>query len=46
MVSRLVSQLAGDAAPGSGGGLVAVDLGATIVISRSEKQEAAPTWNG
>ena len=36
--------LAGDAAPGSDGQLVTVDLDATIVISHSEKQEAAPTW--
>jgi hypothetical protein len=36
--------LAGDAAPGSGGGLVTVDLDATIVTAHSEKQEAAPTW--
>ena len=35
--------LAGDAAPGAGG-LVTVDLDATIVIAHSEKQEAAPTW--
>jgi hypothetical protein len=36
--------LAGDAAPGTDGGLVTVDLDATIVIAHSEKQEAAPTW--
>jgi hypothetical protein len=36
--------LAGDAAPGADGGLVTVDLDATIVIAHSEKQEAAPTW--
>ena len=36
--------LAGDAAPGAGGGLVTIDLDATIVIAHSEKQEAAPTW--
>src|SRR5579859_2397401 len=36
--------LAGDAAPGAGGGLITVDLDATIVIAHSEKQEAAPTW--
>jgi Transposase DDE domain group 1 len=36
--------LAGDAAPGAGGGLVTVDLDATIVIAHSEKQQAAPTW--
>jgi hypothetical protein len=36
--------LAGDAAPGADGGLVTVDLDATIVIAHSEKQDAAPTW--
>jgi hypothetical protein len=36
--------LAGDAAPGADGGLVTVDLDATIVIAHSEKEEAAPTW--
>ena len=36
--------LAGDTAPGAGGGLVTVDLDATIVIAHSEKQQAAPTW--
>jgi hypothetical protein len=36
--------LAGDAAPGAGSGLVTVDLDATVVISHSEKEEAAPTW--
>jgi Transposase DDE domain group 1 len=36
--------LAGPAAPGADGGLVIVDLDATIVIAHSEKQEAAPTW--
>jgi hypothetical protein len=36
--------LAGEAAPGADGGLVTVDLDATIVIAHSEKQEAAPTW--
>jgi hypothetical protein len=36
--------LAGDAAPGADGGLVTVDLDATIVIAHSEKQQAAPTW--
>jgi hypothetical protein len=36
--------LAGEAAPGADGGLVAVDLDATIVIAHSEKQEASPTW--
>ncbi|HTU74252.1 MAG TPA: IS1380 family transposase, partial [Trebonia sp.] len=36
--------LAGDAAPGADGGLVTVDLDATIVVAHSEKQEAASTW--
>jgi hypothetical protein len=36
--------LAGRDAPGGDGGLVTVDLDATIVIARSEKQEAASTW--
>jgi len=35
--------LAGDAAPGAGGP-VTVDLDATIVLSHSEKEQAAPTW--
>jgi len=69
VISRLVSQLAGDApralkairaaraaarerawalagqvAPGTGGGLIPVDIDATIVIAHSEKEQAAPTW--
>ncbi|MEV7967380.1 IS1380 family transposase [Sphaerisporangium sp. NPDC088356] len=36
--------LAGDQAPGAGGGLIPVDLDATIVIAHSDKQHAAPTW--
>jgi Transposase DDE domain group 1 len=36
--------LAGDAAPGADGGLVTVDLDATIVIAHSEKEQASPTW--
>jgi hypothetical protein len=36
--------LAGEAAPGAGGELIAVDLDATIVIAHSEKEQAAPTW--
>jgi hypothetical protein len=36
--------LAGDAAPGTGGGLITADIDATIVTSCSEKQQAAPTW--
>jgi hypothetical protein len=35
--------LAGNAAPGAGG-LVTVDLDATIVIAHSDKEQAAPTW--
>jgi hypothetical protein len=37
-------ELAGDAAPGAGGGLVTVDIDATIVTSCSEKEQAMPTW--
>jgi hypothetical protein len=37
-------QLAGNAAPGSGGGHVLVDIDATIVTSCSEKEQAAATW--
>jgi hypothetical protein len=36
--------LAGQDAPGGDGGLVTVDLDATIVIAHSEKEEASPTW--
>ncbi len=36
--------LAGDAAPGAGGGLVTIDIDATIVTSCSEKEQAMPTW--
>jgi hypothetical protein len=36
--------LAGDAAPGGDGSLIAVDLDATIVTAHSEKEKAAPTW--
>ena len=36
--------LAGHNAPGAEGGLVTVDLDATIVIAHSEKEQAAPTW--
>ena len=36
--------LAGDAAPGGGGGLVMIDLDATIVIAHSEKEQATPAW--
>jgi hypothetical protein len=36
--------LAGDAAPGADGGLVTIDLDATIVVAHSEKEQAAPTW--
>ncbi|WP_113702244.1 IS1380 family transposase [Nonomuraea lactucae] len=37
-------QLAGHHAPGTDGQPVIVDLDATIVISHSDKQHAAPTW--
>jgi len=37
-------ELAGQDAPGAGGGLVTAGLDATIVISHSEKIQAAPTW--
>jgi hypothetical protein len=36
--------LAGESAPGWDGGLVTVDLDATIVIAHSEKEQAAPIW--
>jgi hypothetical protein len=35
--------LAGSAAPGTDGPVI-VDLGATIVIAHSDKEQAAPTW--
>ena len=37
-------ELAGRRAPGADGGLVTVDIDATIVTARSEKEQAAPTW--
>jgi hypothetical protein len=37
-------QLAGTRAPGADGGLIPVDIDATIVTAHSEKQQAAPTW--
>jgi Transposase DDE domain group 1 len=37
-------ELAGERAPGADGGLIPVDLDATIVIAHSEKEQAAPTW--
>lgn len=37
-------ELAGERAPGTGGGLIPVDLDATIVIAHSDKEQAAPTW--
>jgi hypothetical protein len=37
-------QLAAEAAPGADGGLVTVDLDATLVTAFSEKEQAAPTW--
>ena len=36
--------LAGDRAPGADGGLIPVDLDATIVLAHCEKEKAAPTW--
>jgi Transposase DDE domain group 1 len=36
--------LAGQDAPGAGGGLVTVDIDATIVTACSEKEQARPTW--
>jgi len=36
--------LAGDAAPGADGGLVTIDLDATIVIAHSDKEQTSPTW--
>jgi len=39
-----VWELAGDAAPGADGGLVTVDIDATIVTSCSDKEQAMPTW--
>jgi hypothetical protein len=36
--------LAGASAPGADGGLVTVDIDATIVTACSEKEQAAPTW--
>jgi hypothetical protein len=36
--------LAGDAAPGAGGGPVIVDLDAAIVVAHSEKEQVSPTW--
>jgi Transposase DDE domain group 1 len=37
-------ELAGPAAPGADGGLVTIDIDATIVTACSEKEQAAPTW--
>jgi hypothetical protein len=36
--------LAGDQSPGADGGLLPVDIDATIVTAHSDKQQAAPTW--
>ena len=41
---RQAWEMAGDAAPGADGGLVTVDIDATIVTSCSEKEQAMPTW--
>jgi hypothetical protein len=37
-------ELAGNAAPGADGGLITVDIDATIVTACSEKEQASPTW--
>jgi Transposase DDE domain group 1 len=37
-------QLAGGAAPGADGGLIPVDIDATIVTAHSDKEHAAATW--
>jgi len=37
-------ELAGPCAPGAGGGLIALDVDATVVTACSEKEQAAPTW--
>lgn len=39
-----VWKVAGQAAPGTGGALIPLDLDATLVIAHSEKEQAAPTW--
>jgi hypothetical protein len=36
--------LAGESAPGAGGGLITVDIDATIVTACSDKEQARPTW--
>jgi hypothetical protein len=36
--------LAGESAPGGDGGLITVDIDATIVTACSEKEQARPTW--
>ncbi|MGO8887562.1 MAG: IS1380 family transposase, partial [Streptosporangiaceae bacterium] len=36
--------LAGESAPGADGGLVTVDIDATVVTACSEKDQARPTW--
>jgi Transposase DDE domain group 1 len=36
--------LAGEAAPGADGGLLTIDIDATIVTACSEKEQAMPTW--
>ena len=36
--------LAGELAPGADGGLITVDIDATIVTASSEKEQARPTW--
>lgn len=37
-------ELAGQDAPGTDGGLITIDIDATIVTSCSDKERAAPTW--
>lgn len=37
-------QPAGPDGPGTGGALIPMDLDATVVVARSEKEQAAPAW--
>jgi len=37
-------QLAEQSAPGGDGGLIPVDIDATLVTAHSDKEQAAPTW--
>jgi hypothetical protein len=43
-VVQLAVKMTGDAAPGADGGLVPVDIDATIVTAYSDKNQAAPAW--